>query len=73
VDRLVTPLCVFRKDGDGFTLEARAPGVSTDEIERATGFSFRRPAAVPELVPTDLELEALAAIDPGRTRDVEFR
>ncbi len=73
VDRLVTPLCVFRRDGDGFTLEARAPGRTMEEIAQATGFAFRRPTAVPELEPTDAELAALAAVDPGRTRDIEFR
>ena len=73
VDRLVTPLCVFRRDGDGFTLEARAPGVPVEQIEQATGFAFRRPAAVPELVPTDAELDALNEVDPERARDVELR
>lgn len=73
VDRLVTPLCVFRRDGGRFTLEARAPGVPVAQIERATGFRFHRPAAVPELTPTPVELDALAAVDPGRTRDIEFR
>ena len=73
VDRLVTPLCVFRRDDGAFTLEARAPGVTVEQIEQATGFAFRRPEAVPELIPTDAELEALTAVDPGRTRDVEFK
>lgn len=83
VDRLVTPLCVFRLDGEQgtgdreqaarFTLEARAPGIPVEQIAEATGFVFRRPAAVPELVPTAAELEALAAADPDRARDVEFR
>lgn len=73
VDRLVTPLCVFRRDGEHFTLEALAPGHGPEEISAATGFAFHAPAAVPELVPTGPEIEALHAVDPGRVRDVEFR
>jgi glutaconate CoA-transferase subunit B len=73
VDRLVTPLCVFRRDGDRFVLEARAPGVTADAIAAATGFAFRCPAEVAELVPTAEELAALTAVDPARVRDVEFR
>jgi len=73
VDRLVTPLCVFRRDGDRFTLEARAPGVTVDVIAAATGFAFRCPAEVPELIPSEAELAALAVVDPERVRDVEFR
>lgn len=73
VDRLVTPLCVFRRDGDRFTLEARAPGVTVDAIAAATGFAFRCPAEVPELIPSEAELAALAVVDPERVRDVEFR
>jgi glutaconate CoA-transferase subunit B len=73
VDRLVTPLCVFRSDGGSFTLEARAPGVTVEQIEAATGFGFRRAASIPQLEPSAAELAALTAVDPGRTRDVEFR
>jgi glutaconate CoA-transferase, subunit B len=73
VDRLVTPLCVFRRDNGRFTLEMRAPGVTVEQLALATGFAFRQPEHVPELEPTAQELEALAAIDPERVRDVEFR
>ncbi len=64
---------VFRLDGDRFTLEARAPGVTADALTAATGFAFHCPAEVPELIPTEEELAALAAVDPARVRDVEFR
>lgn len=73
VDRLVTPLCVFRRDRDRFTLETRAPGIAIEQIVAATGFHFNQPAQVPELHPTTAELEALATVDPARVRDVEIR
>jgi glutaconate CoA-transferase subunit B len=72
VDRLVTPLCVFRREDGSFTLEARAPGVNVDDIRAATGFAFRTPATIPEIVPSPADLEALAELDPTRTRDIEF-
>ena len=72
VDRLVTPLCVFRRDGGRFCLEARAPGVTAEQIARATGFAFTAAPRAPELIPTATELAALAAVDPERRRDIEF-
>ncbi len=76
-DRLVTPLCVFRRDPDTgrFALETLAPGVTADAVRDATGFTFACPApdAVPVFVATPTEQEALAAVDPDRVRDVEFR
>jgi glutaconate CoA-transferase subunit B len=72
VDRLVTPLCVFRRDEGRFTLEVRAPGIAADQIVAETGFRFRLPPRVPEFVPTQQELEALTTVDPHRARDVEF-
>jgi glutaconate CoA-transferase subunit B len=73
VDRLVTPLCVFRLEGARFTLEALAPGVTVDRVREATGFLFRVPDDVPVLTPTAAELAALAEIDPERVREIELR
>jgi glutaconate CoA-transferase, subunit B len=78
VDRLVTPMAVFRREAagngtPGFMLESRSPGVSIEAIREATGFAFEATAHVPELVPTAEELAALDAVDPGRVREVEFR
>ncbi|MFN8559209.1 MAG: CoA-transferase, partial [Dehalococcoidia bacterium] len=73
VDRLVTPLCVFRRDDGVFTLEALAPGATVERVRQATGFFFHAPHAPPELAPTAAELHALAEVDSRRVRDVEFR
>jgi glutaconate CoA-transferase, subunit B len=73
VDRLVTPLCVFRMEPEGLALETVFPGVTPQQVRAATGFHFRMPDTVPVLEPTDAELAALAAVDPERVRDVEFR
>ena len=73
VDRLVTPLCVFRMEREGFSLEHVYPGVTAGQVREATGFQYHSPEPVPVLRPTPAELEALAAVDPGRVRDVEFR
>lgn len=72
VDRLVTSLCVFRMEPDGFTLETLLPGVGVQQVRQATGFRFREPDHVPMLEPTEAEQAALQAVDPGRVRDVEF-
>lgn len=73
VDRLVTPLCVFRMRPDGFALEHVYPGVTTEQVRAATGFRFHAPAEVAVLEPAGDELAALAAVDPARVRDIEFR
>ncbi len=75
VDRLVTPLCVFRMDRTAgrFRLEALMPGVSAATVLSQTGFQFDcddQPPSLPE--PTPAEVAALDAVDPQRVRDVEF-
>lgn len=73
VDRLVTPLCVFKMEPEGFSLETRFPGVTLDQVRAATGFRFHCPEDVPILTPTADELSALHVVDPTRVRDIEFR
>lgn len=72
VDRLVTPLCVFRMEEEGFMLETLFAGVSVETVHAVTGFSFHAPAAPPTLTPNAEERRALAEVDPARVRDVEF-
>ncbi len=73
VDRLVTPLCVFKMERDGFVLERIFPGVSAEQVREATGFDYRDSDRTPVLQPTAAELETLHAVDPDRVRDIEFR
>ncbi len=73
VDRLVTPLCVFRMRDGRLVLEALMPGVELDTVRQQTGFPVVSDGELAALAPpTDEELAALAAIDPERVRDVEF-
>ncbi|RMF92697.1 MAG: CoA-transferase [Nitrospinota bacterium] len=74
VDRVVTPLCVFRKRQGRLELESVHPTSSVHEVVEQTGF----PLAVPEEVtvtpaPTAEELEILNTLDPRRVRDLEFQ
>jgi glutaconate CoA-transferase subunit B len=73
VDRLVTPLCVFKMERAGFALERVYPDVTAEQVRAATGFSFFCPPDVPVLAPMVGELAALDEVDPERVRDVEFR
>ncbi len=73
VDRVVTPLCVFRNEGGRLTPESLHPGVSFERLAASTGFELPQ-AAVPQTPPPSLsELAALRAADPGRLRDIELR
>ncbi len=73
VDRVVTPLCVFRREGERLVVESVHPGVSLDEVRAQTGFAVEVDPATPVTPPpTEAELAALTAIDPERVRASEF-
>ncbi len=73
VDRLVTPLCVFRRKDGGFELEGLMPGVRVESVREQTGFAFAAADPAPTLSPPSAEeLAALADVDPERVREVEF-
>lgn len=72
VDRLVTPLAVFRRDGGTFTLEALAPGATAELVRQRTGFDYRQPERVALLTPTADERAQLEHVDPEGVRNVEF-
>ena len=74
LDRVVTPLGVFRATPAGLRLEALQPGATLGDVTARTGFVVE---TVPELTtlapPTIVELAALEALDPERLRDLDFR
>ncbi|MFQ5896010.1 MAG: CoA-transferase subunit beta, partial [Nitrospinota bacterium] len=85
VDRVVTPLCVFKKvgppnvgppnEGGRLLPESLHPGVTIEELADRTGFdpgwgNIRELHATPH--PTEAELAALRRVDPDRVRDREF-
>lgn len=70
VDRVVTPLCVFKGSKGQLELESIHPGVTFEQIQEATAWPLQRaPETAP---PSAVELEALQAVDHDRIRDVEF-
>ena len=74
LDRVVTPLTVFRATPDGLRLEGLQPGTTLEEIRRRTGFPvIPTDDCAPVPPPTSAELAALDALDPDRHRDLDFR
>ncbi|MCW5881893.1 MAG: CoA-transferase [Anaerolineae bacterium] len=73
VDRVVTPLCVFRRVEGRLQVEQLFPYTAADAVRAATGFPLdaddTTPVAPP---PSEAELAALAAIDPDQIRLIEF-
>ena len=73
VDRVVTPLCVFRRRDGELEVESIHPGVSASELTAATGFRVTLNASTPVTPgPTEEELAALAAVDPTHVSGSEF-
>lgn len=74
LDRVVTPLAVFRATADGLRLEGLQPGATLAEVERQTGFPVvPTEDCAPVPPPTVEELAALDALDPERLRALDFR
>ncbi len=73
VDRVVTPLCVFRRISEQLAVESLHSGVTPANLSAATGFSIAVDDSTPRTpAPTGAELATLAQIDPDRIRDTEF-
>jgi glutaconate CoA-transferase subunit B len=73
VDRVVTPLCIFRKRDGRLVVESIHPGVSPEQLVSATGFDVDvddSTLTTPE--PTAAEMAALAAVDPEGVTYSEF-
>ena len=74
LDRVVTPLAMFRATPAGLRLEALQPGATLEEVTRRTGFAVEPLGDLGFLSPpTPAELAALEALDPDRLRDLDFR
>ncbi len=73
VDRVVTPLCIFRKVEGRLRIESRHAGVAPGAIRAATGFDPGPAEEAPETPePTGEERAALEAADPEGVRFLEF-
>lgn len=73
VDRVVTPICVFRRRNGKLVVESIHPGVTPDQLIAATGFPVDADETTLETPsPTTEELSALAAVDPNGVSFSEF-
>jgi glutaconate CoA-transferase subunit B len=73
VDRIVTPLCVFRFGADGLEVESIHPGVMPGELIDATGFPISVDETTPVTAPpSEEELALIAEIDPSGVIRSEF-
>lgn len=73
VDRVVTPLCIFRRVDGILEVESIHPGVDPAQVRAQTGWSLQvdeRTPRTPE--PSADELRALQAVDPDDVRLIEF-
>ncbi|MCC6176281.1 MAG: hypothetical protein IT305_13325 [Chloroflexi bacterium] len=74
VDRVVTPLCVFRRVQGRLQVESVHPSSSPEEVIERTGFALAADRPWPATpLPTPAELRALNEVDPDRLRDLERR
>jgi glutaconate CoA-transferase subunit B len=55
---------VFVKKDDRLALQSWHPEASLQEVQERTGFSFEHEGATPTALPTEREIQALAALDP---------
>jgi glutaconate CoA-transferase, subunit B len=73
VDRVVTPLCVFRREQGRLLVESIHPGVTPATLREQTGFALEVDEATPVTpAPSEAELAALEAVDPEGVRRIEF-
>jgi glutaconate CoA-transferase subunit B len=74
VDRVVTPLCIFRRDpaSGRLVVESIHPYSSPDDVQAQTGFEVNGEGAPTTPPPTQEELAALERVDPEGIRRIEF-
>jgi glutaconate CoA-transferase, subunit B len=73
VNRVVTPLCVFKRVNGILEVETIHPFATPEQLRAQTGWPVQvneQTQRTPE--PTRAELDALAAIDPQNVRSIEF-
>jgi acyl CoA:acetate/3-ketoacid CoA transferase beta subunit len=71
--KLITDKAVISFGAAGPRLESFHPGETVASVTAATGFALGVEGAVETPAPRGEELAALAAVDPERLRDIEFR
>jgi glutaconate CoA-transferase, subunit B len=70
--RLITPLGLFVLESGVWSTVALAPGVTTADVDAATGFEIRHPGGTPTIAPPlPQEEDALRAVDPHGLRRLD--
>lgn len=72
IDKIVTPLCVFKMYKGELILESIHPTSSIEEVADNTGFDIRYIDIKETPAPTQEELRLLNKIDPNDYRNIEF-
>lgn len=72
IDRIVTPLCIFRMFKGEMILDSIHPTSSIEELAENTGFDIRYTELKYTPLPTEEEMQALERIDPNDYRNIEF-
>ena len=72
VERIITPLCIFKMENGELVLESIHPGSSLEEVRKNTGFPIKFSQVAYTPLPSREELSALKRIDPGDFRNIEF-
>lgn len=73
VERVVTPLCVFKRVNGLLEIESLHPDTSAAEVQAQTGWPLGLSGETPRTpAPTVAEQDALRAVDPGNVRLLEF-
>lgn len=72
VERIITPLCIFKMENGEMVLDTIHPTSSIEEVQENTGFPIKYSHIAYTPLPTKEELSALKRIDPGDFRNIEF-
>ncbi len=72
IDKIVTPLCVFKMFKGELLLDSIHPTSSIEEVAENTGFDIRYIDIRETPAPTKEELRLLGKIDPNDYRNIEF-
>lgn len=72
IDRIVTPLCIFKMYQGELILDTIHPTSSIEEIANCTGFDIRYIDIQYTPLPSNEELRLLQLIDPNDYRNIEF-
>lgn len=72
IERIITPLCVFKMHKGELILDTIHPTSSIEEIAQNTGFEIRYIDIEYTPLPTNREMELLQKIDPNDYRNMEF-